>query len=283
MADTGKIARGGYGAGAIKYVVLDGFIPNPSGGIVNACLATFGFGTANTHKLALDGFTANPISGGTGAGVSRGLVVNNVMEPLKQSTARNVMVFLVDSSDGKTGKTGLTLTITASKDGAAFATITPTVTERGNGWYNLALTTSHTDTLGDLAVHATGTGADPCDFKLPVELDRTGVDTSGTSTLLSRISSAIAAKFAKTTLGFLDVVVTSGSTTTAVVLNSSTGINGGAPSSVTDFYNGAVLIFTTGALANQRTSVSAYNGSTKTLTVVALTTAPSAGDQGFLA
>lgn len=41
-----------------------------------------------------------------------------------------------------TGKTGLTLTITASKDGAAFGAITPTVTERGNGWYNLALTSS---------------------------------------------------------------------------------------------------------------------------------------------
>ncbi len=286
MADTGKIATEGYSAGAIKYVVLDGFIPNPGGGggIVNACLATFGFGTANTHKFALDGFVANPSGvGGIGAGISRGQVVNNTMEPLKQSTARNVMVLMVDSSDGKTGKTGLTLTITASKDGAAFATITPTVTERGNGWYNLALTSSHTDTLGDLSFHITGSGADACDFKLPVELDRTGVDTGGTTTLLGRITSAIAAKFAKSTLGFLDVVVGAGSTTTSIVLNSSTGINGGAPSSVDDYYNGAVLIFTTGTLAGQRTSVTDYTGSTKTLTVVALTSAPSNGDQGFLA
>lgn len=83
---------------------------------------------------------------------------------LKQSTARNLMRFLVDSSDHVTGKTGLTLTITASKNGAAFASISPTVTERGDGWYSIALTTAHTDTLGDLAFHITATGADPLDF-----------------------------------------------------------------------------------------------------------------------
>src|SRR3954464_13262830 len=93
---------------------------------------------------------------------------------LKQSTARNRMILMVDSSDHITGKTGLTLTITASKDGAAFASISPTVTERGNGWYNVALTSSHTDTLGDLAVHITATGADPTDFCAVVEVDRSG-------------------------------------------------------------------------------------------------------------
>lgn len=87
---------------------------------------------------------------------------------LKQSTARNLMVFMADSSDHITGKTDLTLTITASKDGAAFASISPTVTERGSGWYSLALTTSHTDTLGDFAVHITGTGADATDISRQV-------------------------------------------------------------------------------------------------------------------
>lgn len=117
-------------------------------------------------------------SGGSSAGFSRGLVVNNTMEPLKQSTTRNLMVYLVSSTDHVTGASGLALTVTASKDGAAFATITPTVTDRSNGWYNLALTTSHTDTLGDLAFHLTAAGADPCDFKLPVEVDRTGATVS---------------------------------------------------------------------------------------------------------
>lgn len=71
---------------------------------------------------------------------------------------------MVDAVDHVTGKTGLTLTIRLSKDGAAFATITPVVTELEAGFYSLALTASHTDTLGDLAYHITGAVADPTDF-----------------------------------------------------------------------------------------------------------------------
>lgn len=100
------------------------------------------------------------------------------MRKAKQSTAKNVMILMVDSTDHVTGKTGLTLTITASKDGAAFASISPTVTERGSGWYSIALTSSHTDTLGDLALHITGTAADPSDLVILVEGGNTDVDVS---------------------------------------------------------------------------------------------------------
>lgn len=116
--------------------------------------------------------------GGSTAGFSRAQAVNNTMEPLKQSTSRNLMIFMVSSSDHVTGASGLSLTITVSKDGAAFGTITPTVADLGNGWYNIVLSTTHTNTLGDLAFHITGSGADPGDFKLPVELDRTGATVS---------------------------------------------------------------------------------------------------------
>jgi hypothetical protein len=84
---------------------------------------------------------------------------------LKQSTARNLMVFLVSSADYVSPVTGATLTITLSKAGGAFATITPTVTERGNGWYSLALTTAHTDTLGDFVLRITATGADSINLR----------------------------------------------------------------------------------------------------------------------
>ena len=84
---------------------------------------------------------------------------------IKQSTTRNLMVFLTDSTDHVTGLTGATLTISLSKDGAAFGAITPTVTERGDGWYSLAMTTSHTDTLGDLVLHITAASADPIDLR----------------------------------------------------------------------------------------------------------------------
>jgi phage tail sheath gpL-like len=97
---------------------------------------------------------------------------------LKQSTARNRVVLMIDDADHITGKTGLTLTITASKNGAAFGSISPTVTELADGWYSLALTTSHTDTLGDLALHITSTGADPTDTVDQVVVDLPGATVS---------------------------------------------------------------------------------------------------------
>lgn len=106
------------------------------------------------------------------------------MRNLKQSATANVMVFMTDAADHVSGKASLTLTITASKDGTAFASITPTVTERGNGWYALALTTSHTDTLGDLALHITGAGADPTDLLCRIVAGSLDADVS------SRLASA---------------------------------------------------------------------------------------------
>lgn len=90
------------------------------------------------------------------------------MKLLKQSTASTVMVFLVGSADHITGLASATLTITASKAGAAFASITPTVTDLGSGWYSLALTTTHTNTLGALALHITAASADPIDVLFQV-------------------------------------------------------------------------------------------------------------------
>ena len=116
------------------------------------------------------------------------------MRELKQSTAANVIIFMADSTDHITGKTGLTLTVTLSKDGGAFASITPTVTERTNGWYNIALTSSHTDTLGDCVVRATSTGADASERALNVvaniEADSYGIVNHATygNALLTRTS-----------------------------------------------------------------------------------------------
>ncbi len=113
--------------------------------------------------------------------------------------------------------------------------------------------------------------------------------TSGLTTVgsigklfVDNITATLFGKLSRSSQGFLDVVVGAGSTTTLVVLNSSTGINGSAPSAVNDIYNGRALILTVGSGAPQATSVTGYTASTKTLTVVALAVAPVAGDLGFL-
>lgn len=120
------------------------------------------------------------------------------MALIKQSTARNRMVLMVDAADHVTGKTGLTLTIRLSKDGAAFATVTPIVTELEAGFYSLALTSSESDTLGDLAYHISGGGADPTDFVDQVVEDLSGgwdsvLEGTLTASDLLRVAAAVAA------------------------------------------------------------------------------------------
>lgn len=116
-------------------------------------------------------------------GISRAQVANNSMETLKLATIRNLPILVVDSSDN--GIAGRTLVVTISKDGGAFTAISPTVTDRGNGWYNLVLTALHTDTLGTLAFHITAAGAKTLDFKVRVEVDRTGASVQSVQDISS--------------------------------------------------------------------------------------------------
>lgn len=87
-----------------------------------------------------------------------------MIQARKQSTTTYPIVFLmVDSNDHVTGKTGLTPTVTISKNGAAFGAAAGAVSELTSGWYALAGNATDRGTLGSLAVHASATGADPCD------------------------------------------------------------------------------------------------------------------------
>ena len=75
--------------------------------------------------------------------------------------------------------------------------------------------------------------------------------------------------------GVLKLVIGVGSTTTAFVFST---VDGAAPSATNDFYKSRVIVFTSGVLAGQATSISAYTGATTTATVVATTSAPANGD-----
>ena len=77
----------------------------------------------------------------------------------------------------------------------------------------------------------------------------------------------------------LKLVVGTGSTTTAVVFST---VDGAAPSATNDFYNGRVIVFTSGTLAGQATSISDYVGATVTATVVATTGAPANTDTAVI-
>ncbi len=84
--------------------------------------------------------------------------------PIKQSqTAQPLVFLLVLSSDHITGATGLSPTVTLSKNGGSFGSPAGAVTEIGNGWYKVAGNATDTATLGPLLLHASVATADPTD------------------------------------------------------------------------------------------------------------------------
>jgi hypothetical protein len=107
---------------------------------------------------------------------------------LKKSTSVNVLITMIDSTDHATGKTGLTLTMNLSKAGGAYSVVTPTVTERTFGGYQIAFDTNHTDTLGDLVLRVNSTGADTQEFKWQVRDYITGESDASIISSLSAIA-----------------------------------------------------------------------------------------------
>lgn len=106
------------------------------------------------------------------------------------NTSKAVPLFMADSTDHNTGKTGLSLTVTRRKAGGSFAAVGGSVAEIANGWYEWTPGSGDVDTLGFLLVHATATGADPADARVQV----VAFDPYDAAALgLSRIDAAVSA------------------------------------------------------------------------------------------
>ena len=129
---------------------------------------------------------------------------------LQSQTAEPLVFFMVSSSDGKTGVTGLTPTVTLSKNGASFASAAGAVSEIGNGWCKVAGNATDAGTLGPLLLHATGSGADPADVRYQVvSLDmRTAIAQTGNAfTRLGAPAGASVAADVATLTAYVDTEV----------------------------------------------------------------------------
>jgi hypothetical protein len=85
---------------------------------------------------------------------------------LQSSTQLALKFLLVSSTDHITGVAGLGSgpAVTISKEGSAFAAPAGAISEIGSGWYEVAANATDTNTIGEILLHATGTGADPTDI-----------------------------------------------------------------------------------------------------------------------
>lgn len=133
------------------------------------------------------------------------------------------MFLMVDSTDHISGKTGLSPTVTLSKNGGTFNSPVGTVSEVGNGYYKVAGHATDTNTLGPLILHATASGADPTDVEYAV----VAFDPQSATDLgLSRIDTTISSRSTLDANGVWSHgtrLLTAG---TNIVLAKSTGITG---------------------------------------------------------
>jgi hypothetical protein len=82
------------------------------------------------------------------------------MYPLKQNTAVTIPVFIHNANgDAVTGLSDGDFTKRISKGSGAFAAMTVTITEKENGWYDVPISTAHSDTVGILTVTLTHASA----------------------------------------------------------------------------------------------------------------------------
>jgi hypothetical protein len=174
-----------------------------------------------------------------------------------------------------------------------------TAAANADGHYSLSLTASNTDTPGILDVILRDDSVfKPVSFSFQVvpanvydslfggtdnlEVDVLLWDGGAASALLTDADSiradvisidgveGYAAKLGAGAAGISAFSVITGSTTSLVKSN--------ATESTNDHYNGRSIVFTSGALSGQATSILDYDGTTKAFTVSTLTEAPTSGD-----
>lgn len=130
------------------------------------------------------------------------------MQRKLSSTGYPIVFFMADSADHVTGKTGLSPSVTISKNGGAFGAASGAVSELSNGWYALAGNATDRGTLGALAVHASASGADPADVLVeivshdPFEVAEPGDAMTLTSDERTSIGTAVWATTTRTLSGF---------------------------------------------------------------------------------
>lgn len=170
------------------------------------------------------------------------------MANLKQSTVYNRAFLMVQTSDHITGITGATVAVKISKAGATGGAAAGTVTQIDStnmpGWYNIALTTADTGTLGDLSFHCTATSADPTDFVDQVTANILGDTLPANTTQLAGQTVTAGAGVTFPTSVASPTNITAGTITTATNLTNAptagdftatmkTSLNSSTPTSVT--------------------------------------------------
>jgi len=164
VADTDELQGDWVGGGRLDLILdarmAEASIDTTAGAIDNVTLVattTTNTDVRGTDSAALASVLGTPAGADIAADIAA--VKADTVIPEKNQAFSNIYVLMVDDTDHVTPKTGLTLTVQRSLDGAAFGAVTGTAAEISNGMYQFDA--SAADMNGDtITFRFSGTNAD---------------------------------------------------------------------------------------------------------------------------
>jgi hypothetical protein len=208
------------------------------------------------------------------------------MIEIKQSTAIDVPFFAHDvNGDGVTGIADGSWTKRIKKGSGAWGAMTVTVSEGENGWYHMTLSTSHTDTLQFLAISLSSASSKRVNLLFMVRArvsDDLATPTNITAGTITTVSGNVNGSVASVTGAVASVTGNVGGNVVGTVAsvvpdftgavatdgsNSATSFKTTLTQTAADHWKDAFLRITSGTLSGQVKLITAYNGTTKFVTV----------------
>jgi hypothetical protein len=197
---------------------------------------------------------------------------------LRQSTSVEVPIGpFVDQTDGFTAETALTITqpdIRLKKNGAAWAqkNAAQTLTHEENGYYEVTLNATDTDTLGMLRLAVNEAGALPIfeDFLVvPANVWDSHFAADALQVDVAQWLGTSPAALAAGGLVQADVSVTSGIADSGTT---TTMVDAARSEADTDYWKGQIITFTSGTIVGQSRLITGFNPATDTITFAPATT-----------
>lgn len=181
---------------------------------------------------------------------------------LQKSTNTFAVPFVMLNAGTPTA--GLTVTVTISKNGGAFASAGGAVAELSNGWYKYTPTTTDTNTLGTLAIRAIASGASATNITAEiVNYDPRNIQNAIWDEILTGATHNIPTSAGRRIRTMDSNVILND------VLPSQTGVAGnaikfdGGASSINGAYDPAMVIILDGNAAGQCRLIYQYDGASK--------------------
>lgn len=206
------------------------------------------------------------------------------MKLLRQNTSVIVNVGPILGTDFLTPQTGITLAsgraeLFQAGSNSAIDISPRTWAHISGGVYQLTLVSGDVSVLGPMLIHIHPASATPLKVDANV-LSQAAWDAlcagGAMPANMQQINGSLtaASNAGAAAQGIAPFTVGANSSTTLVTTN--------LASSVSAYYTGRTVVFTSGSLSGQASTITAYNGATKQLTVNQLTGAPANGDTGVI-